>query len=205
MSPEPTVFVVDDDPGVRRSLRALLRSAGLAVATYPSGQEFLDAYDSTRPGCLLLDVRLCDSSGLDLQDELRRRRATVPIIFMSGYGDVPTSVRAIRGGAIDFLEKPVAPKQLLARVREALEVDHRRRNTAEARSAVIERLARLTSRESEIMELLVAGKSSKEIAAALRLSVRTVEGHRREVLRKMEAASAAHLVSIVVRARSAGT
>ena len=204
MNPEPTVFVVDDDPGVRRSLGALLRSAGLAVAAYPSGKEFLHAYDSAQPGCLLLDMRLCGSSGLDLQDELRRRRATLPIIFMSGYGDVPTSVRAMRGGAIDFLEKPVAPKRLLARVREAIEVDRRRRQAAEARSAVIERVARLTPRESEIMELLVAGNSSKEIAAALRLSVRTVEGHRREVLRKMEAASAAHLASIIVRARSAG-
>jgi FixJ family two-component response regulator len=201
MSAEPTVFVIDDNAEVRRSLRALMKSAGLAVETYASGEEFLDGYDASRPGCLLLDIRLRGSSGLDLQDELRRRNAALPVIVMTGYGNVPTSVRALRGGAIDFLQKPIAPKRLLERIHEALEIDRHAREVATTRTAVAARLARLTPREREITELLVAGKSSKEIAAALHLSVRTVEGHRRGVLRKMEVSSAAHLAGTVLRAR----
>ena len=109
-APKPTVFVVDDNLGVRKSLRALLESAGLAVETYASGEEFLAAYDPERPGCLLLDVRLRQSSGLDLQDELRRRKAMLPIIVLTGHGNVPTSVRALKAGAVDFLQKPAPPK-----------------------------------------------------------------------------------------------
>ena len=128
----PTVFVVDDNPGVRKSLQALVEAEGLAVATYASAAEFLEAWDAQRPGCLVLDVRLRGDSGLDLQDELRKRNATLPIIVMTGYADVPTSVRALKGGAIDFLRKPVPPKQLVARIREAIEVDRRTRDAASA-------------------------------------------------------------------------
>src|SRR5438045_2766094 len=113
MTPEPTVFVVDDNPGLRRSLQSLLEAARLPVETYASAQEFLERYDSERPGCMVLDVRLRSEDGLELQEELRRRHVTLPIIVMTGYGDVPTSVRAFKGGAIDFLQKPVAPKKLL--------------------------------------------------------------------------------------------
>lgn len=203
MTPPPTVFVVDDNPGVQKSLRALFESADLTVETYGSGEEFLAVYDPDRAGCLLLDVRLRRSSGLDLQDELRRRKTTLPIIVLTGHGTVPTSVRALKAGAVDFLQKPAPPKLLLERVQAALEVDRQSRALAAEGAAVTERLAGLTPREHEVMELLLAGKASKEIAAALRVSVRTVEGHRRMVLFKTHASSAAHLVRMVMGVRKA--
>ena len=203
MTADATVFVVDDNQGVRTSLRALLESAGLAVETYASGDEFLAAYDPQRPGCLVLDVRLHHGSGLDLQDELRRRQATLPIIVLTGHGNVPTSVRALKAGAVDFLQKPAPPKLLLERVRAALDIDRQARAGSTARAAVMERLAHLTPREREVMELLIAGKTSKEIAAVLHVSVRTVEGHRRLVLSKMDVSSAAQLVRTVLSARDA--
>jgi len=202
MTTESTVFVVDDDVSVRKSLRELLVSAGLAVETYASGEEFLAAYDPERPGCLVLDVRLRHSSGLDLQDELRRREAMLPIIVLTGHGDVPTSVRALKAGAVDFLQKPVPPKLLLERVGAAIDSDREARAAAAERAVVMKRLTRLTPREREVMELLIAGKTSKAIALALRVSVRTVEGHRRMVFFKMNVSSAAQLVSIVLSARA---
>jgi two-component system, LuxR family, response regulator FixJ len=198
---EPTVFVVDDNPGVRKSLRALFESAELAVETYASGEEFLAVYDPERPGCLLLDVRLRQSSGLDLQDKLRRRKTMLPIIVLTGHGTVPTSVRAFKAGAVDFLQKPTPPKVLLERVRAAIEVDREARAVASEGAIVTERLAHLTPREREVMELLLAGKASKEIAAALGMSVRTVEGHRREVLSKAHVSSATQLVRAVLTVR----
>jgi two-component system response regulator FixJ len=199
MTAQPTVFVVDDNPGLRRSLQALLEAAALPVETYASAQEFLDRYDPQRPGCLVLDVRLRDKNGLDLQEELRRRQLTLPIIVMTGYGDVPTSVRAFKGGAIDFLQKPVPPKKLLERIREALEIDRKARAVATQLADVADGIATLTPRERQIMELLALGNSSKEIAATLKISVRTVEGHRRVVLRKMGVSSVAHLARAVAR------
>jgi two-component system response regulator FixJ len=194
----PTVFVVDDNPGVRKSLRALLESADLDVETFASGEEFLAAYDPDRAGCLLLDVRLRKSSGLDLQDELNRRKTTLPIIVLTGHGTVPTSVRALKAGAVDFLQKPAPPKMLLERVQAALQVDRQSRSTAADEAVVTERLKHLTPREREVMELLLAGKSSKEIAAVLRVSIRTVEGHRRMVLSKIQVTSASQLVRVVL-------
>jgi FixJ family two-component response regulator len=199
MTAEPTIFVVDDNPGLRRSLQALLEAARLTVETFASAQEFLERYDGGRPGCLLVDVRLRKESGLDLQEELRRRRSTLPIIMMTGYGDVPTSVRAFKGGAIDFLQKPIPPKKLIERIREALEVDRQARATAGQRAVVLDGIARLTPRERQVMDLLALGHSSKEIAATLKISVRTVEGHRRVVLRKMGVSSVAHLARAVAR------
>lgn len=201
MTTGATVFVVDDNVGMRKSLRALIESAGLAVETYTSGEEFLDAYDPGRPGCLVLDVRLRQSSGL--QDELRRRKAMLPIIILTGHGNVPTSVRALKAGAIDFLQKPIPPNVLLGRVRAAIEADRQARAAAADVTAGAESLAHLTPREREVMELLVAGKTSKEIATALRVSVRTVEGHRRMVLSKTNVSSAALLVRLVLNARGA--
>ena len=203
MTADATVFVVDDNVGVRKSLRALLESAGLAVETYGSGDEFLAAYDPQRPGCLVLDVRLHHSSGLDLQDELRRRKAVLPVIVLTGHGNVPTSVRALKAGAVDFLQKPAPPKLLLARIRAALDSDRQARAVGTERTVVLERLAHLTPREREVMELLVAGKTSKEVAAAMDVSVRTVEGHRRVVLSKMHVSSAAQLVRTVLSVRDA--
>src|SRR6059036_930646 len=181
MTAEPTVFVVDDNPGLRRSLQALLEAARLPVETFASARDFLERYDGGRPGCLVLDVRLRDESGLDLQEELRRRQSTLPIIVMTGYGDVPTSVRAFKGGAIDFLRKPVPPKALVERIREALAIDARARDAAAQLSGVADSIAHLTPRERQVMDLLAVGKSSKAIATALDISVRTVESHRRTV------------------------
>jgi two-component system, LuxR family, response regulator FixJ len=204
MTQDPTVFVVDDNLGVRKSLRALLESAGLAVETYASGEEFLAAYDPDRPGCLLLDVRLRHSNGLDLQDDLRRRKVMLPIIVLTGHGNVPTSVRALKAGAVDFLQKPAPPKLLLERIGAALDSDRAARATTDDRAAVMKRLAGLTPRERQVMELLVAGKTSKDVASALRVSVRTVEGHRRIVFSKMNVSSAAQLVRTVLTARGGG-
>ena len=201
MTSGATVFVVDDNVGVRKSVRALLESAGLSVETYASGEDFLAAYDPARAGCLVLDVRLRHASGLDLQDELRRRKAVLPVIVLTGHGNVPTSVRALKAGAIDFLQKPVPPAVLLERIRAALEIDRQARTAITERAPVIRRLARLTPREREVLELLVKGYSSKEIAATLHVSVRTVEGHRRMVLSKMQVSSATQLVRIVLSAR----
>jgi len=146
MTAPSTVFVVDDNAGVRKSLRALFESAELAVETYASGDEFLAVYDPDRAGCLLLDVRLRQSSGLDLQDELRRRQAALPIIVLTGHGTVPTSVRALKAGAVDFLQKPAPPKLLLERVRAAIELDRQTRTAAAEGAVVTERLAHLTYR-----------------------------------------------------------
>ena len=199
MSAGPTVFVVDDNSGVRNSLRALMESSGLAVETYASSEEFLAAYDPERPGCLVLDIRLrAGANGLDLQDELRRRNAALPIIILTGHGNVPTSVRALKAGAVDFLQKPVPPKALVERIRAAIETDRRVRDEATKHGDVRTRIARLTPRESQVMKLLVTGKTSKEIAYDLHLSVRTVEAHRRMVLRKMGVSSAAQLVRAVI-------
>ncbi|MBI4515511.1 MAG: response regulator transcription factor [Deltaproteobacteria bacterium] len=194
---------MDDNGGVRKSLRALLESAGLAVETYASGEEFLAAYNPEHPGCLVLDVRLRYGNGLALQDELRRRKAMLPIIVLTGHGDVQTSVRALKAGAFDFLQKPAPPAVLLERIGAAIDFDHQARAATTDRTAVSERLAQLTPREREVMELLIAGKPSKEIAAALHVSVRTVEGHRRMVLLKANVSSAAQLVRTVLGAREA--
>lgn len=201
MTDAATVFVVDDNIGVLKSLRALLESAGLAVETYASAEEFLAVYDPERPGCLVLDVRLRRSNGLDLQDELRRRKATLPVIVLTGHGNVPTSVRAMKSGAVDFLQKPAPPKLLLERVRAAIESDRQGRVVTSERAALEVALKHLTPREREVMEHLIAGKTSKDIAVAMKLSVRTVEGHRREVFSKMSVSSAAQLVRAVLGAR----
>ncbi|HEX7410399.1 MAG TPA: response regulator [Candidatus Binatia bacterium] len=203
MTAAATVFVVDDNVGVRKSLRALLESVGLAVETYASGEEFLTAYEPERPGCLVLDVRLRYGSGLDVQDELRRRKTTLPIIVLTGHGYVSSSVRALKAEAVDFLQKSAPPKLLLERIRAAINSDRQARAVTTERAVVMERLAHLTPREREVMELLIASKPSKEIAAALHVSVRTVEGHRRMVLSKMNVASAAQLVRTVLSAREA--
>jgi two-component system, LuxR family, response regulator FixJ len=201
MTAEPTVFVVDDNPAVRKSLQALMSAAGLMSETYASAEEFLATYDAQRPGCLVLDIRLRGRNGLDLQDEIRRRNAALPIIVMTGYGDVPTSVRAFKGGAIDFLRKPVPPKALIERIREALAMDARARAGAAQHAELVDHIAQLTPRERQVMEQLAMGKSSKAIATELDISARTVESHRRTVLRKMNVSSAAELARAVARLR----
>jgi two-component system, LuxR family, response regulator FixJ len=204
MSGVPTVFVVDDNPGVRTSLRTLMQAHGLAVETYASADEFLAAFDPERPGCLLLDVRLRSASGLDLQDELRRRKALLPIIIITGYANVPTSVRALKAGALDFLRKPVPPKLLLERVSAAIEQDRVARASARENAAVSRRLARLTPRERQVMKLLVEGKTSKEIATVLNISTRTVEGHRHALLSKLSVSTTPQLVRTVMSVGGVG-
>jgi two-component system, LuxR family, response regulator FixJ len=195
----PPVFVIDDNPGFRRSLQSLLEAARLPVETFASAQDFLERYDGRRPGCIVLDIRLRGESGLDLQEELGGRQVTLPIIVMTGYGDVPTSVRAFKRDAIAFRQKPVPPNKLLERIREALEIDRQARATAGQHAIVFDDIARLTPRQRQVMDQLALGSSCREIAAALKISVRTVEVHRRVVLRKMGVSSVAHLVRAVAR------
>jgi two-component system response regulator FixJ len=194
MRSEPTVFVVDDDPAMRDSLRWLLQSVGLAVETYAAADEFLRAYDPTHPGCLVLDVRMPGMSGLGLQDELVARQIALPVIIITGYAEVPTAVRALKTGAIDFIEKPFNDELLLERVRQAIEADQRTRETQARYTDVATRFAALTPREREVMELVTAGRANKVIAAELGLSPKTVEVHRANVMRKIEVDSVAELV-----------
>jgi two-component system response regulator FixJ len=196
-STKPCVFIVDDDEPVRDSLDLLIRSVGYDVESYASALEFLDAYDD-RPGCLVLDVRMPQMSGLDLQQELVERHAILPIIFMTGHGDVPMAVQAMRGGAVDFLQKPLRDQDLLDRINEALRTDAQNRELLAQKQETAQRLQQLTAREREVMALVAAGKANKVIAYELDVSQRTVEIHRARVMEKMRATSLAHLVRMVV-------
>ena len=195
---KPTVFIVDDDAAVRDSLKFLMRSVGHAVETFASAQEFLDAYRDDRPGCLVLDIRMPGVSGLELQEQLVERHSIVPIIFITGHGDVPMAVEAMQAGAMDFIQKPFRDQDLLDRINQALEKDAGNRQALRESNAIRERLAALTPREREVMDLVVHGKANKVIAGDLDLSQRTVEIHRARVMEKMQAASLAHLVRMVL-------
>jgi two-component system, LuxR family, response regulator FixJ len=192
--PEPTVFVVDDDPAVRDSLRWLLQSVDLAVETFATGEAFLEAYDPARPGCLVLDVRMPGMSGLRLQEELGKRGITLPVIVITGYAEVQTAVRALKTGAFDFIEKPYSDEVLLECIHRAIETDREAREVEALRTELAGRFALLTPREREVMELVTAGKANKVIAADLGLSPKTVEVHRAAVMDKMGADSVAELV-----------
>lgn len=207
MSAEARVYVVDDEEDVRAGVALLLRSVGLAVTTYASGAELLAAVEPQVAGCLVLDVRLPEISGLELQEQLNLRGVRLPIVFISGHGDIPMAVRAVRAGALDFLEKPFSDQALLERVHRALELDRERRRSGAEQAAVEERLQRLTPRETEVLELLLEGKVNKLIARALDVSTRTVEIHRARILHKMEVENAQQLVRAVLstgRYRSRG-
>jgi len=193
-SPAPTVFVVDDDEAMRNSLRWLIESVGLAVECHDSAESFLDSYYPGRSGCLLLDVRMPGMSGLELQEYLRRNEINIPVIIITGHGDVPMSVRAMKEGAIDFIEKPFNDELLLDAIRNALAVNEKQREKQALRAELAARLATLTPREHEVMEMVTAGRSNKEIASALGVSAKTVEAHRAKVMDKMQASSLAELV-----------
>jgi two-component system, LuxR family, response regulator FixJ len=193
---DTTVFIVDDDPASRDPLRWLLESVELKVVSFASAAEFLDGYDPRTPGCLILDVRLRGMSGLDLQAELNRRGLAVATIFLTGHADVPMAVRAMKNGALDFLEKPFNDQMLLDRVQQAIERDRNARAREAEREEQQRRLEALTPREREVMELLVEGKANKEVADVLGLSVRTVEGHRARLMEKLGVNSLADLVRI---------
>jgi len=195
---QSTVYVVDDDDAMRESLTWLIESVGLNVETYASADEFLESYYPGRAGCVLLDVRMPGMSGLELQGHLQKQQVTVPVIMITGHGDVPMAVRAMKSGAIDFIEKPFNDEQLLESIRNALAIDDTRRDEQSFKAEVASRLAQLTPRESEVMDMVTAGKSNKEIANTLGVSAKTVEAHRAKVMEKMEAGSLAELVRLVV-------
>lgn len=197
-SARPTIFIVDDDAAVRDALKLLLRSVGQAVETYASAQEFLDVYSEDRPGCLVLDIRMPGMSGLELQQKLNERHSILPIIFITGHGDVPMAVEAMQAGAVDFIQKPFRDQDLIDRINQALEKDANNRAALGERNDIRKRLETLTPREREVLELVVHGKANKVIAGDLKLSQRTVEIHRARVMEKMQASSLAHLVRMVL-------
>jgi FixJ family two-component response regulator len=205
MSRTAAVIVVDDDDAVRNSLRLLLKSVGLPTLTHASAQEYLDAWDPAQPGCLVLDVRMPGMSGLELQAELNRRGAIVPVIFISGQGDIPMAVDAIQHGAFDFLQKPFRDQDLIDRVQRALAADHANRETLAQRDTVRQRYESLTPREQEVIALVTQGKANKVMAGDLGVSQRTVEIHRARVMEKMGAQSLAHLVRMVIDLGLSGT
>ena len=194
----PTAFVVDDDEAVRSSLRMLLKSLGIPAVTHGSAAEFLAEYDLEQPGCLILDVRMPGISGLELQDELNRRGAIIPVIFITGHGDVPMAVEAMQHGAVDFLQKPFSDKDLSDRVQRALSADLRNRAQLGEKDQIRARMAMLTPRERQVLALVTLGKANKAIAGDLGVSQRTVEIHRAHLMEKMGAASLAHLVRMTM-------
>jgi FixJ family two-component response regulator len=181
-----TVFVVDDDAAVRKSLSLLVQSVQLPVETYETAQAFLDTYDPSRPGCLVLDLRMPGVSGLELQQRLASQNVPLPVIFISAHGDLPTAVAAMRAGALDFLEKPFRSQVLLDRIHQALERDARRREVERRRAETAELLTTLTSLERAVLDLMAAGKPYKTIARELGISYKAVEGRRARIMKKMK-------------------
>jgi FixJ family two-component response regulator len=196
--PVPTVYVVDDDEGVRSALALLLKSMGQPAATFGSAGEFLEKYDPDQPGCALLDVRMPGMSGLELQEELNRRGVVLPVIFITGHGDVPMAVEAMQRGAFDFLQKPFRDDDLAERIRRALARDRKLRSQIGEKDQIRARLDRLTPRERQVLKLVTDGKPNKVMAAELGVSQRTVEIHRAHVMRKMGASSLAQLVRMTI-------
>jgi two-component system response regulator FixJ len=198
--PEATIHVVDDDQAVREGLSALLTAKGYAVRLYATAEALLDAGPHGRPGCLVVDVRMPGMSGLELQRELKRRGETMPLVVITGHGDVPVAVAALKAGAVDFLEKPFDDDALLAAIGEALaKPEARAAAAADDREAAFRRVAGLTPREREVMELVAAGLANKAIAHRLGIAVRTVEIHRAHVMEKTGARSLSELVRLVIK------
>lgn len=202
---QPIVFVVDDDSGVRSSIRILLKSVGINTTAFASAREFLAAYDQSQPGCLVLDIRMPGMSGMELQQELNRLGAVIPVVFITGHGDVPMAVEAMQQGAFDFLQKPFRDQDLIHRIQKALERDTAHRDALRQTDSIKTRLESLTPREREVLELLAEGKQNKVMAAELGLSQRTVEIHRANVMDKMQARSVAQLVRMLLDVRTSGT
>ncbi len=193
------IYLVDDDDAVRRTLSRALQHSGYPAIAYGSGAEFMQSFDTASFGCLILDVAMPGMSGLDVQSELNRLNCPIPIIFITGHGDIPTSVKAIKGGAIEFLQKPYPMDVLLERIEEALINEDRRYSDTQLNQKTLKRFASLTKREADVMASLVAGladRSNKQVAKDLEISPRTVEEYRARILQKMKASSITHLVEI---------
>jgi two-component system, LuxR family, response regulator FixJ len=193
----PIVYLVDDDDAIRDSLGLLLRSVGLECAVYASALEFLEAYDSDRHSCLVADIRMPGLSGLELQQRLNEQHSDIPIIFITGHGDVPMAVNAMKSGAADFIQKPFRDQDLIDRIHKALAQDEEHRVWRSEEKSIRERIASLTPREVEVMQRVVRGQANKVIAMDLGVSQRTVELHRARVMRKLKMRSLAELVSAV--------
>ncbi len=193
---KPVVFVVDDDEAICESLRLLIGDIGLEVRTFTNGRQFLEAYDSSRPGCLVLDVRMSGMSGLELQSRLSELGIRIPIIVITGHADVPMAVEAMKAGAVDFIEKPFRDQVLLDSIQRAVEKDLRTRRRHREQQDVQSRVQLLTSREREVMDRLVAGSSNKSIAFELGISQKTVDFHRANILGKIGVGTVVELVRV---------
>ena len=198
MNRQAIVFVVDDDDAVRNSLRLLLKSAGLPTTAFASAHEFLAGWTADQPGCLVLDVRMPGMSGLEVQEELNRRGAIIPVIFISGHADVPMAVEAIQHGAFDFLQKPFSDQDLIDRIQRALAADADNRRALQQLDELRTRYASLTPREQEVLVLVTDGRANKVMAGDLGVSQRTIEIHRARVMEKMGARSVAQLVRMTL-------
>lgn len=201
MKKPETVFIVDDEEEIRESLKMLIESVGLKVETYDSAHAYLDCFDPTRAGCLVLDIRMKGMSGLTLQDTLNKKPLHPPIIMITGHGDVPMAVRAVKAGACDFLEKPFNEQRLLDSIHLAIEQDATRRGKVSQLAEIQQRVDRLTNREREVMELIVAGVLNKNIAFELNISQSTVETHRAKVMEKMRAKTLSDLMRMIILLR----
>ncbi|HKQ14343.1 MAG TPA: response regulator transcription factor [Steroidobacteraceae bacterium] len=193
---KPVVYIVDDDDGMRRALTVLMTTVGYQPAAFARPAEFLEKYDPNRAGCLVLDVRMPEMSGLEVQQQLNRNGALIPVVLITGHGDVPMAVQAMKDGAFDFLQKPFRDQDLLDRINAALKQDAQNRESVDRLADLRQRAESLTPREREVMALVVDGKANKVIAIDLGLSERTVEIHRANVMEKMAARSVAHLVKM---------
>ena len=195
-APAPTVFIVDDDPSVLKALARLLRSAGLNATTFASPQEFLDYFDQTAPGCLVLDVAMPRINGLELQQMLAAQGCELPVIFLTGHGDIPMSVRAIKQGAVDFLTKPVHDSDLIEAIHDAIEKDRIARQARAKLNELQQRLVTLTPREREVLSHVVSGRLNKQIAADLGTVEKTIKVHRAHLMVKLKVRSLAELVKL---------
>ena len=198
MNDHQTVFVVDDDEGVRDGLSLLLATVGVPCELYESAQQFLDAYDGDKRGCLVLDIRMPRMTGLDLQKKLLETGSTLPIIFITGHGDIPMAVEAMRRGALDFIRKPFREHDLLERINEALNIDENAHRMAMDHQQLAEKLSALSEREKEVFDRVAEGQMNKVIAADLGISERTVEVHRGQVMKKLEVRTLAQLVRVKI-------
>jgi len=195
-APDTTIFIVDDDDGMRRALGALLSTVGYKTALFALPSQFLARFKADEPGCLILDIRMPEMSGLEVQQQLNRAGAMLPVIFITGHGDVPMAVQAMKDGAFQFIQKPFRDQELLDHINHALQFDRDNRKDLAARAEVQRRVESLTPREKQVMDLVVEGQANKVMAIDLGLSERTVEIHRAKVMEKMGARSVAHLVKM---------